>query len=96
MKNYINKNINTTIKWSREQEKDMKNAKKLKLVEEILCESDLATDIDMDIAKKRKVSKREKEAAELLNLIYRIIHSCKSCPHPDWEKEAEDIYNKLF
>jgi len=74
----------------------MNNAKKLLLVEEILCSSDLATDIDMDIARDRKVSKKEKEMAGLLNLIYEIIHPYKGCRHSDWEKRAEILYKFFF
>ena len=73
----------------------MTNKNKLKLVEELLCESDLSTVILFDILKKRKVTKREKRAGELLDLIYRIIHPAKRCPHWDWEKENEELFKRL-
>lgn len=70
----------------------MTNQQKLDLVEELLCESDVATSIDMDIARKRKTTKRERTAASLISLIYKIIHPSKKCPHPDWSEDAKKMY----
>ena len=74
----------------------MDNAKKLKLVEELLYLDDVATDIYMDKIRKRKTTERERKMSDLLNLIYTIIHPSKSCRHYTWEKEAENLYNSLF
>ena len=73
----------------------MSDKNKVKLVNEILSESSLSTDITTDIMSKKRVSKREKECQELLDLIYRIIHPSKSCPHFDWEKENHKLYKFL-
>ena len=74
----------------------MTNTQKLKLIHEILSRSGLAEGIDMDRFSKRPTTKREKEAAELLNLLYRIVHPSKKCPHPDWEAEAEKLYSAIL
>lgn len=46
------------------------------------------------------VSKDESENPEL-NAIYRMVHShrainCCKNPHPDWRKEAIDLYSELL
>ena len=78
----------------------------LELVQALTTYSD-SEDVMMDIVhnrsdkEKRPITKREKQMARALEDIYMFVHAKlqegkDSCKHPDWAKEAEKMYLKLF
>lgn len=74
----------------------MLNEEVLELCEYIASYSD-AEDVDMDVARGRRVTKREKRLAESLNSIYCAIHAFRQntkpgCKHEDWLKNAKNQY----
>lgn len=77
----------------------MNHEKLLQLVETITSYSD-AEDVDMDVARGRKTTKREQRLAGSLNQIYCAVHAFRQmskpgCKHQNWLNDAEDQYKQF-
>ena len=71
----------------------------LELVEIISSYSE-AEDVDMDVALKRKATRREKSLARSLNEIYCAVHAFRQqtkpgCKHDGWMKNAVEQYKQF-
>ncbi len=72
----------------------------LELIQSLASYSD-AEDVEFDVMKKRKITKREKRMGKCLMDIYRFSHAqlqfgVSGCKHPDWLKDAEELYLKFL
>lgn len=72
----------------------MDKDKLLKLVDAISSCSD-AEEVELDIARGRKTTAREKRMAIALSDIYRFIHGHSKCYHQSWVDDAEKRYKEF-
>jgi len=68
----------------------------LRLCEYIASYSD-AEDVDMDVARGRRTTKREQRLAQSLNQIYCAVHAFRQmtkpgCKHENWLENAKKQY----
>lgn len=77
----------------------MTNQHLLELIE-LLASHDEAEGVMMDIARKRKVTRRERILAQVIMDIYTAVHSnqrlhaCHNV-HDDWRRKAEEQFRNL-
>lgn len=69
--------------------KKVTRKQRLDLIETLLMESGAGEDVLLDGILGRKRSKIEKVQAEMLSMIYTIVHPAGDCknPHATWDQE---------
>ena len=53
----------------------------------------VADDVKLDEAQGRPVTEHEKQMAQVISNLYRVIHPSGGCMHTDWDEENQKNYD---